>query len=305
VFRSISCLAVGFVLLLGRVAAAQPGSGRIEVWGGLTLVATNVDTRVVTRYTPAIDSYSPPLAGSTAGQTVQVVGANATGVGGGVNLFFSRHAGFQFLVESEAIDLTGVNGDYTVLLNYTARQPPDYVDRTYSSSSRFTPCGMTEAWGCVPPTTGSLRETTLGFNAVGRWPAGRRVNVELSGGLSYYDLRGDAEALRYTVYRMGGHSTLFSEQYRLAYSVGPAHAFGANLGATLDVELGGGVCLMADARYFTAAAIAAPVTVTEVTNRDTIVFLQEPATIQGNLHPPDVEISPARLRALVGIKIRR
>ena len=300
-FRGIWPAFVG-VVLLSHSASAQ--SGHVEAWGGLALVVGNLDTSVTTQYVPLIQSYSPPLAGSTAGQTVQLQAGNALGFGGGLNLFFSPHVGVQFLFDRDARDLAGANGNYAVLLNYTARQPPDYVERSYSTSATFTPCDASEAWGCVLPTTGTLKQTTLGFNLVGRWRAGRRVNAELSGGLSYHDVRGDAASLRYTSYRMGGHSTLFSEEYQLAYSIGPAHGFGLNVGGTFDVEIGKGVAFTTDVRVTGGGSIGAPLEVTEVTNSDSIAFLEEPGTIQQNLHPPDADIGAARFRVLVGLKIR-
>jgi hypothetical protein len=300
VLRSFS-YALTATLLLAHSAAGQT----VEAWGGLTLVAASLDTSITTQYVPLIQSYSAPLAGSTAGQTVQVAAGNGFGFGGGVNLFFSPHVGVQFLFDQDRRDLSGENGDYSVLLNYTARQPPDYVERAYTVSSTFKPCDASHAWGCVPPTSGTLKQRTIGFNLVGRWPAGRYVNVEISGGLTYHDVRGDAEALRYTSYRMGGHSTIFSEEYELAYSVGPAYGLGFNAGATFDIALGRAVALTADARYVAGALLTAPILVTEVANQDSIVFLQDVATIQQNLHPPDIEVSPSRFRVLVGLKIRR
>jgi hypothetical protein len=291
-------------LLISHAAGAQPGLSRLELWGGLTLVAPNVEATVATSYTPLIDRYSAPLAGTTAGQAIQLVGGNAIGIGGGLNLFFSNHVGFQFLFDSDRADLTGANGDYHVLLNYTAMQPPDFVSKPYSYSRVFTACEAGLASGCVDPTAGSLRQTSLGFNLVGRWPVGKRVDVELSGGLSYFDLRGDARSLRYTLFEMGGHSTLFSEEYRLAYSVGPAHGWGIDVGGSLDVNLGKHVALVADARYFTGGEIAAPLGVTDVLNKDELAFLQEPDVIQQNLHPPAAGISPTRARILVGVKVR-
>jgi len=304
-FRSASLGVFAFLLLCHPVMAQQP---RIEAWGGLTLVGASLDTALTTLYVPAIEQYAPPLPGSTAGQTVHLLAGNTVGLGGGLNLFFSRHAGVQFLFATDSRGLTGDNGDYAVQLNYTARQPPDYVERTYSSVERFTPCGSGDAgdaWGCVPPTTGSLRQSTLGVNLVGRWQAGPRVNAELSGGLSYHHARGEAEALRYSSFRLGGHSTLFSQEYQVAYSIGPAHGFGANVGATFDVEFGRGVALTVDARYFGGPAVNAPIVVTGAANADETVSPQDTATIQQNHHPPDVEISPARFGALVGLKIRR
>jgi hypothetical protein len=299
VLRCISCAIAGILLL------AHPARGQsVEAWGGLTLVAANLDASLTTSYVPLIQSYSTPLAGSTAGQTVEVLAGNTLGFGAGLNVFFSPHVGVQFLFDTDSRDLSGSNGNYTVLLNYAARQPPDYVERAYSVSSTFEPCDASATTGCVRPTTGALRQRTLGFNLVGRWQAGRHATAELSGGLSYHDVRGDAESLRYSSFRMGGHSTIFSEEYQLAYSVGPAHGLGFDAGASLDIGLGRAMALTVDARYVGGSSIAAPVVVTEVTNQDSLVFLEDVSTIQQNLHPPDVDISPARFRVLVGVKVR-
>jgi hypothetical protein len=300
--RSISS-AVTIFLLLSHAAAAQ--QERVEAWGGLNLVRASLDTNVTTQYLPQIQSYSPPLAGSTAGQTVQVQAGNTAGLGGGLNVFFSRHVGVQFLFGRDNRDLTGANGDYSFLLNYTAMQPPDYVPRNYSTSRTFTACDASQSSGCVLPTSGTLRQTTLGFNVVGRWQAGRRVNAEVSGGLSSYRVASDdAGSLRYSGFNMGGHSTLFGSEYQLGYSIGPARGYGFNAGATFDVSIGRGVALTADARYFAGAEISSPIVVTKVTNADTITLMQDLATIQRNLHPPDAQIKPSRFHLLVGLKVR-
>lgn len=301
-FRTISVATVGVLVTCG-VAAAQPAP-RIELWGGVTVAAPKVDTTITTSYVPYIDQYSAPLAGSSAGQTLALKSSTTAGLEGGVNLFFTRHVGVQVLIDSDRPDLSGDAGDYNVLLNYTARQPSDYVERQYSYSHTYTACTMPEAHGCVRPTLGTLKQVTFGVDLVGRWPIGRRINAEVSGGLSYFDVRGDADGLRYTLFRMGGHSTLFSQEYQLGYSIEPAHAVGFNLGGTLDLELAPWLAVTADARYFGGPTISAPVTVVSVLNADEIVFLQDAATVQEAVHPPDVEIDPGRARVMLGLKVR-
>lgn len=303
----MACFASCLLLTCG-VAAAQsppPPAERLELWGGLTLVSPRVDSALTTSYVPLIERNAAPLPGSTAGQTVALTSSNTRGVEGGVNYFVSDHVGVQVFLDHDRFDLSGANGNYQVHLNYTAAPPPDYVSRPYSYSRTDAPCDSSDVSGCVPSTSGRLRQTTLALNVVARWPLGRRIKGELSGGLSYFDIRGDAQALRYTVFEMGGHSTLFSQEYELEYSVGPAHTFGLNAGGTIDIDLGLGVSIVADARYFNGAELAAPVTVTRVLNTDEIVFLQDAETVQQTLQPPDVKINPVRARLMVGLKLRR
>jgi hypothetical protein len=97
---------------------------------------------------------------------------------------------------------------------------------------------------------------------------------------------------------------LFSDEYQLAYSIGPAHGYGFNAGIAFDVGMSRAAAFTVDARFVGAATIAAPLAVTGVSNEDTIGLLQDVGTIQENLHPPDAEISPSRFRLLVGFKIR-
>jgi hypothetical protein len=290
-------------LALSSLARAQPQ--RVEAWGGLTLVAANLDATYTTQYVPLIENYSPPLAGSSAGQTVNLIAGRTWGLGAGVNVFFSPHVGVQFLFDADSRTLSGENGSYAVVLNYTARQPPDYVERTYSTAATYTACDASQSWGCVLPTTGTLEQRTLGFNIVGRWKAGPRVNVELSGGLTYAEVRADdAASLRYSSYHMGGHSTLFSSEYQLAYAIGPAHGYGVNAGVTFDVGMGKAAALTIDTRFVAAPTIRSPLTVSDIRNKDAVSMPQDLGTIQQNLHPPDAAIASTRLRVLVGVKLR-
>lgn len=299
----MACLG-GCLLSTCSLATAQP-LGKLEVWGGVTVAAPWVDSALTTSYVPRIDRYSPPLEGSQAGQTVRLTSGNAVGFEVGANLFFGQHVGVQVLVDRDRFDLTATGGDYEVLLNYTAMQPPDYLPRLYSFSRSYLTCDRSPVDGCVRPTSGSLRRITLGFDLVGRWPLGKHVRGGLAAGVSYFDRRGEGQPLRYTLFGMGGHSTLFSGEYQLAYSIGPAHGFGFNAGGNIDIDLRGGVSLAADVRYFGGPDLSAPVVVTDVLNKNSLASPQEAAAVQEVLQPPAVRLSPATLRIMVGLKVRR
>ena len=281
-------------------AAPPPDQARapfrtIEYFGGLTVVGARADSMLTTAYVPAITSYSDPLPGSTAGQSLQMRSSRTVGLEGGFNYFFRPDLGVQVLVGYDRCDLSGQNADYRVLLNYSAMQPPDYIARSYTFDRTFP----------AVDTTGSLSQLTVGLNGIGRWAIGRRLTAELSGGLSYIRMGGNAQPLRYTAFGMGGHSTLFSEDYQLAVTLESAGALGINLGGGLDVELLPGVSVMADARYFRSGNITANVSVTRILNETDLITIQDLATIQRTLRAPAVTVNPDRARVMVGLRIRR
>ena len=106
------------------------------------------------------------------------------------------------------------------------------------------------------------------------------------------------------MYHLGGHGVLFGEQYQLEIAVEPADNLGFNAGGTFDIELGGGVAITVDFRYFAGGTLSAPTSVASILNLDEIGLLDEIDSIQEGLHPPPVELDPSRVRVLGGLKIR-
>jgi hypothetical protein len=189
------------------VSSAQPARPAVEVWGGM----------LVTRAAPGgtLDAeYAPTLAGngaytSRSYQSLIVDAGCGHGVEGGANVFPSRWLGIQVAFDWSRASLRGVgNGNRDLFLRYISTQPPDYVPREQVLT-------RSDAW---PDTAGTLTYRAVSIGGVARWRAGRRWGGTVSGGVNLAHIDADVDGVSYVTYRLGGHSTLFSDEHRIAMS---------------------------------------------------------------------------------------
>jgi hypothetical protein len=263
----------------------------MEVWAGVSVSPTRPPVALVS-------SYSPPLLldgdfTSQGTQTLTFAGSSAVGFEAGANVWLTPRAGIQLLVDRTTRAVSGVNSPYNVSLHYISRLPPNDepvpVDIEQSS-----------AW---PDTAGSLTQLTLAVNGVLRVAQYGRASVRLSGGLSFYRLDGTVQPLGYTTYRLGGHSVLFEDDYRLAVSLDPSNIVGFNGGGDLDVGLFRGAAVVVGYRYFGGPTADLPVQVATILNPDQIIAPQTIADIAQRLAPPPARVSVACSRVIVGLKL--
>ena len=286
------CVLVLCAPAAGQTPTPAPPPGRVEVFGGFSLVAPRVDSTLTTAYAPTFRNAT--ATSSSAGQTLQLSSETGYGVELGVNYFVTDVVGLQVLFGADRFDLGGSNGPYTARLEYISRMPPD-------STPHPAVAYRLEKW---PDTVGQLKQRTLSVNVVGRWPLGQRVVGQVSGGLSYFRMDGLVSPVGYSSFSLGGHSVLFYDRYELEVALDAAHAFGINAGAAVDVELSRAVALTADFRYFTGGTITSPVAVTQILNEEEVIMLDPLETIEETLRPPPVELKPTRARFMAGIKVR-
>lgn len=157
-----------------------------------------------------------------------------------MNIFFGPpHVGVQILVDRTPTDLCGINGPYAVALTYSSRPPPN-------SQPQAVNIHTSAPW---PDTIGSFEQLAIGLNAVVRTGRADTVNATLAAGLMYYRISGTARPVGYTTFQLGGHSVLFSDEYRLAASLEPTQVIGFNVGGDLNVPLARYVALVAGYRY--------------------------------------------------------
>ena len=292
---SFRALILPAALAVAATAAAQTAPApapRIEIWGGVVATATTPSGSLTS-------SYSPPLANdgaftSTGQQTLNIAAERSAGFEAGVNLFPWPHAGVQLFFDRASADVSGVNGPYDLSLQYVSRQPPDYQPRAFSLERSIT-------W---PDTTGSLTQSTVGVNAIVRGGRGR-VSASASGGLSYYRMSASVQPLAYTVFRLGGHSTLFYDEYHLDVALGPANAVGFNLGGDVTFSLGRGVGVMAGYRYLGGPTVDLPARLVSILNADQVGFAETVDDIAAHLAPGPARAGVAASRLVVAIKITR
>ena len=265
---------------------------RFELWGGGS-------TAIGAPVGELVSSYSPPLlfAGdftSRSGQTLALDARRAIGFETGANLFLTSHLGFQILVNRAAMDLGGTNGPYALELTYLSRQPPDSQPQTFTIQ-QSTP------W---PDTSGSLTQLTIAVNPVARLGRPDKLNVTVSGGLSYYRLKGTAQPLGYTTFRLGGHSVLFSDEYHLAVSLEPASVVGFNAGGDVNRPLSRHVAMVVGYRYLGGSAPDVVVRLSTIVNAEQVINQETAANIAARLAPGPARVSVSGSRLLFGVKVR-
>ncbi len=194
--------AQGTAPLHGPAPAEQGPASRVEVWAAGQWSPGTTGS--------AQSNYAPQMAygagTGAASLTLTMDSSAAFGFDAGARVFLTRHVGFEVGGGRTWSKISGVNGPYSVAIDYVSRQPPDYQPRDVHYE-RDLP------WR---DTRGDRRVTTLLAGPAVRWTQGAgRVNGTVSGGLSLQRFDGPVRSLAYTVFRLGGHSTFFYSQHRV------------------------------------------------------------------------------------------
>lgn len=286
--RTALALAVALVLLHTPPASAQQ---RVELWGAFSAVLDAPAGTLGSSFTPPL--FSGTAISSYGNQILTINGNNGPGWQAGVNFFPSRHLGLQVLVDRGKADVSGVNGNYTVELTYVYQDP-------FSLAKRIFTTGGSVPW---PDTTGTLKQLTVGFNAVARTDPARRVSASVSGGLSWYRITGDAQPLGYTEYHMGGHSTLFSSDMKLAIGLGPTDSAGYNIGGDVSIALGPHAAILLGYRYLGGKSVDVAVTPIAVVNAAETPLVPTPQEIAQRMQPAPVHLRVSSSRLVAGLKV--
>lgn len=207
------------------VLAAQDPPGHVTAWvaGGLSWGGSGT---VTTTYEPILKYFT--IETGSAGQQVTLDGPRAVAFEAGLDWFFARHIGVEAWIARDGCSFEAPSGTYDTTLRYVSRPPPNYTPIIVDVSSA-TP------W---PDVHTSLTHVSVATNLVARWQASPRVGGTFSGGLAFVRTSGDLGELGYTMFALGGHSTLFSNEYRLTTAIVPQTERRANLGGTVDISLG-------------------------------------------------------------------
>ena len=232
---------------------------------------------------------------SRGGQTLAANAQSTLGLSGGVNIFPVSRLGLQVLVERASYDLSGANTPYLIALQYISRPPP-------SGEAQQTTLNQSNAW---PDTSGSLTEWAVAFNAATRVGHPDRVGLILSAGPTFYRLSGEVQPLGFTTFRLGGHSVLFQDDYRLAASFEPSTGLGFDAGIELTAALGPHAAFVTGYRYFGGPALDARVQPTDILNTHELIQPESISSIVARLGPPAARVSMDSSRLFVGIKFRR
>jgi hypothetical protein len=291
------CVVVFTVVVgAGSGAAQTRGSGAaptFELWGGFSTMMAPPSATIAT-------SYSPPLLldgefVSHAGQTLTVSRESSIGFSAGVNVFPSKHAGLQILVDRVSGTVSGDNAPYAYALQYISRPPPSGLPVSVTADGSIP-------W---PNTAGSLAQLTIAVNGAARIGRPDRVSVTVSAGPAFYRTTGEIEPIGFSTFQLGGHSVLFANEYRLRVSPEAAVAVGLNAGAEVSAALAPHVAVTAGYRLFAGREQTVGVTPTAVINADEVTTAQPLEDIAARMSGSQMRTGSSRSHLFVGLKISR
>ena len=269
-------------------AGGPPPSWRVIVGPSITLPA--FDTPYTSRYSPPFE-FVPHT--STATQVLSL----AAGAGPGALVAFERalgrRVGLQVSAHYGEASLSDTAGHYDLSIRYTSRPPPsnDPVEVSLQRSE------------ARPEAEGRLKTLALTLDVVAWTKVGSRGRLGVAAGPAWLRMKGRAESLVYTAYFLGGHSTLFSEDYLVSFEF-PARTLGLDAGGFAEVDLGAHAALRFDLRSFRGRERDAEVTLREIVNAGEVIRSAELADIERGLAPAPVRVDPSFFRAALALTLR-
>lgn len=296
---SQSAAAGGLLALLVAASSARPEEPAARVGGpapawrvivGPSLVFPPLGTTYVSRYSPPFE-YVPYTSAAT--QTMPLDAGTGPGVLVGLERTLGRHVALQLSAHYGEASVSGEMGHYDLSMHYTSRPPPSYEPVEVSLQ-------RSEA---QPGADGRLKTLAVAFDLVAWTELGSRGRIGLSAGPAWLRTKGRAESLVYTVYRMGGHSTSFSEDYLVSFEF-PASTLGLDVGGFVETDLGRRMGLRLDLRYCWGPERDADVTLREIVNADEVIWTVDLADIERGLAPAAVRVDPSLFRAALALTVR-
>lgn len=293
--RRIAALAP-LALMAASLAAAEEAApaarrSRFEAWLGGSWTDPLLDTAYQTRYSPTFDFGRP--AETTAGQSL-TVRADGT-IGGEIGAGWSPDGRWDFRLTADRASsgLSGANTPYAWSARFVALPPPTNEPQTIEVEQSLD-------W---PDTEGELRVTTIALGISRRWE-GRRVGGGISAGGALVRASGEVRSLGFTTLHLGGHSTLFTQEFEVEAALDPSTSGGFHVGGDVDVALSPSWRLRLAYRYLHASDTVTP-RVTRVVNADEILLDEPLSRIASELalQPLDLDLSSSRL--LLSLVFRR
>ena len=193
--------------------------------------------------------YSPPFepgeALSSASHHLALFSAKARGKFISLGLFPLKSFGIEISYFCLSSSIHGQSSDYEVLIEYISRPPPFYEPVKIALN-------FSHAW---PSPHGQLDLKIINLNPCFRLVNKKTWGLAISFGLSSFFLKGELGPLAFTRFWLGGHSVLFSEEYKILARLLPNHKIGFNAAATFSRNLYDGINLFLDLHYYSSPKI--------------------------------------------------
>lgn len=274
------------VFSLAGWAAAQP---RLELAIGIGYCAPSWKDAAYTH------AYTPPfLYDSTAVtsglQTLSLGADSIYGGSFGLNLVFG-HLGIQATYLAFSPDVSGTSSADALAVRYTPLLPPDNTPVVVDFNGSIP----------MPDPSGELREKTFNLGGFYRFVLPGWFSLDLSAGLSWFNVDGDIGTLDFWKFWLGGDSVLHSDQYAFLMEVESFSRIGGNAGATLNWHMGTNAALWIEARYYLAGSAEADLSFEAIyTEGATTVYDAATDIIPAG----KLTINPSFLRLAGGINIQ-
>jgi len=252
------------------------------------------------QYTPPWAFLKPKTYTSAASQDLVLDAESSSGTSLSIAVSVTRRWDILFRVDWATSTVSGLNKSYSFSLDYVSMYPSDMPPRNVHVAESYY-------W---PETTGELKHLSFSLNAQARFRIFQGVNLELSGGLTYFILKGEASSLGFTLLWMGGHEVFGWWNYQLKFSFGPQETLGGNLGLGIEIPVIRPVFIFAGVHAFFAPKIRIKPKLEEFLNKEDVWIIYMLSDIESisdiepfmNLQP--LELNPGRIQLHLGIRLR-
>jgi hypothetical protein len=287
--RLLPLLALAAVSAFPDPAWAQSSDSSVSVWGAVGL-AMGPSVDLTTTYVPEL-KYFGVISGS-GGQMVTLDRSAHLVATFGAAVFFTPHLGVEAWASHDTLSQDASSGPYSTALRYISRPPPNY-DPVVVDYQRA------DEWG---PVATSVAQWTAAFNGVARWGP-REPWARPCRAASQSSIRpGPSEPLGYTMFVLGGHSTLVPNEHQLVTEIVPTTVVRGNVGGSIDVRLGDRTALTIGLRQTFGPPIKSSLRVVAV-DYSRAGFDPPPlADITSQLGGSAVSIGAVSFKATVGLK---
>ena len=120
-------------------------------------------------------------------------------------------------------------------------------------------------------------------------------------GLPFGPHAGAIQPLGFTMFRLGGHSVLFYDEYRIGASLGPERADGFDVGGELNVPVGR-IAVVVGYRYLGGPTGDVAVTPATIVNADQVVNEMSIAEMSRLFAPGPARVRTSASRFVIGVK---
>ncbi len=268
-----------------------------EIAIGGSLQTAPINASIATRYFPPFDRIHSvdPVAG-LGEQVIDLDHKRALNCGFTVELtrFLSQNSGVQLLGVFHNSPLKAQRNRLFGDLYFTYYIPGDNLPKTGSREYNMD-------W--ADETTGTLKRNTYSLNLFKRLRLGNKLELDLSGGVTFFRLKGDFTGLGYNVY-VTDKASLYLSSYRLKTAIDSINRLGANFGVKLLMPLGERMALFVSGRYFWATKVTVDTDYVEISNYDSgtdhDAFLAE---IRTTVAPRPIKLNPSFLSIAFGVNV--